>query len=238
MKLPISKRLQCCAEQVLPGARVADVGCDHGYLGISLLLGGRASFIHATDLRELPLRHALQNALCFGTAQQMRFTCAPGLSAVSPDEVDTIICAGMGGDLIAQILRDCPWLRSARYHLILQPQSSGNDLRRKLYALGFGMERETLVEDGGFLYTVLCARFGNAVSLTPGQQYCSPQLLQSGSALLPVYLARIFHALTLTVEGLRRANDPTAAKRLAYYETALREVSEMRDTDGNSTDDL
>ena len=33
-----------------------------------------------------------------------RFSRADGLDAIDPDEVDTIVCAGMGGDLIAQIL--------------------------------------------------------------------------------------------------------------------------------------
>ena len=41
MKLPISKRLLCCAELVPPCGTVADVGTDHGYLGIYLLQNGR-----------------------------------------------------------------------------------------------------------------------------------------------------------------------------------------------------
>ena len=133
----------------------------------------------------------------------------------------------MGGDLIAQIVADCPWLKDEKYLLVLQPQSSGNDLRRKLAELGFGIEKETLVEDGGFIYFVICARFGNAVPLTPGQQYLPERLLHSGDALLPRYIERIDRALALTVEGIQKANDPAARERLKYYETALHEVREM-----------
>ena len=43
MKLPISDRLLACAGFVERGSRVADIGCDHGYLSIHLLLGGIAS---------------------------------------------------------------------------------------------------------------------------------------------------------------------------------------------------
>ena len=228
-KLPVSERLRACEAQVLPGARVADIGCDHGYLAIELLRTGRASFVHASDLREQPIKKAMANALRFGVADRIRFTRADGLSAVPPDEVDTIVCAGMGGDLIAEILEASPWVRNKKYRLILQPQSSGNDLRRKLSEDGFRIEKEVLVEDGGFLYQILVVRFGHPEPLSPGQQYICPRLLESKDPLLDQYFERIDHALRLTVEGIRRAKDPEAAQRLSYYETAWREVREMRE---------
>lgn len=226
MKLPISKRLLCCAAQVPEGARVADIGADHGYLSIELIRNRRAAFVHACDLREMPIRRAMENALRYGVADKMRFSRADGLAAVDPAQVDTVVCAGMGGDLIAQILDRAPWLRDESYLLILQAQSSGNDLRRKLGPMGFGIEGETLVEDGGFLYQVITARYGRPAALTPGQQYISPQLLASGSPLLPAYFDRIEAALEKTVAGIRRAAAP--GDRLAYYETALTEVRQMR----------
>ena len=226
-KLPISARLRCCAEQVPQGARVADVGADHGYLGIELLRSGRCAFVHASDLRAQPLQRARENARRFGTLERMRFSQADGLAAVAPASVDTVLCAGMGGDLIARIVENAPWLRDPRYLLILQPQSSGNDLRRRLAELGFAIERETLVEDGGFLYFVLCARYRAPYALTPGQQYASPTLLASGSPLLPRYLARIEHALHLTVAGIGQSKRPDAPQRLAYYQAALDEIRQF-----------
>lgn len=228
MKLPISERLLCCAAQVPQGARVADIGADHGYLGIELLRTGRAAFVHASELREGPLKRAMANALRYGVAERMRFSRADGLAAIDPAQVDTIVCAGMGGDLITHILRGCAWICNPAYLLILQPQSSACDLRRSLTELGFGIERETLVRDGSFLYQVLCVRYGCAAPLTPGQQYVSPALLASGDPLLPEYFERMEHALTMAAGGIRRGGrDP---EKLRYYETALREVQEMRDT--------
>ena len=40
MKLPLSDRLLAGAGFVPKGSRVADIGCDHGYLGIYLLQNG------------------------------------------------------------------------------------------------------------------------------------------------------------------------------------------------------
>lgn len=237
MKIPISKRLLCCAGLVPEGARVADIGCDHGYLGIWLLTEGKAQFVFASDLREKPLEKARENSCLYGTVDRMRFSVADGLSGLLPQEVDTIVCAGMGGDNIAGILEAAPWVRDPRYTLILQPQTSGNDLRRYLGQHGYSICRETLVRDGGFLYFTLVARFGGGRPLTPGEQYLSPQLLHCGSPLLPEYFDRVLGALEKTVSGITRASGPEREERLSYYQCALNEVREMRneyDRTGNS----
>ena len=61
MKLPISDRLLACAGFVAPGERVADIGCDHGYLSIHLLTNGIAQSCIASDINEQPL---LSDAVC------------------------------------------------------------------------------------------------------------------------------------------------------------------------------
>ena len=228
MKIPISNRLLCCASLVPQGARVADIGCDHGYLGIWLLTQGIASYVAASDLREKPLEKAKENSRLYGTADRMSFRVADGLAGVAPDSVDTIVCAGMGGDNIAGILEAAPWVRDPKYTLILQPQTSGNDLRRYLGEQGYTIEREDLVKDGGFLYFTLVARGGGGRPLTPGEQYLSPQLLACGSELLPTYFERVLNALERTVSGISRSQNAADRAKLTYYERALTEVREMR----------
>lgn len=226
MKLPVSKRLGLCASLIPQDSRVADIGCDHGYLGISLLLEGRANFVHACDLRPQPLSVAVENAERFAVADRMRFSQADGLAAVLPDEVDAIVIAGMGGELIANILAAAPWTKDPKYSLILQPQSSGNDLRRRLVAMGYEIEKEKLTEEGGYLYNILLCRYGTPMQLSPGQEYCPPVLLNSGELLLETYLRRVQRALNVSVEGIRRSQDPEG-RNLSYYETALGEITEM-----------
>ncbi len=230
MKIPISKRLLCCASFVRSGARVADIGCDHGYLGIWLVKNGIADHVAACDLRQQPLEKAKVNSGLFETAHAMEFHVADGLAAVAPDTVDTIVCAGMGGDCIAHILDEAPWVRDPKYTLILQPQTSGNDLRRYLGENGFSIEKEDLVQDGGFLYFTILARFGGGQPLTPGEQYLSPQLLACGSDLLSGYFDRVLNALEKTVSGISRSQKEGERARLSYYQCALEEVQEMRNT--------
>ena len=225
MKVPISNRLLLCAAMVLPGSRVADIGTDHGYLAVYLLQNGICPFVTAADLREQPLQKARENAARFGVSDKMQFLLSDGLQDIPPGAAETIVMAGMGGDLIVRILQAAPWVCDARYTLILQPQSAGQALRQYLSEHGFAIDREALAQDGHFLYTVLRARKGAMPPLTPGQQYATPQLLQEGAIKETKYLARIENALAGTVQGLQKADEP---EKLRYYQTALAEIREMR----------
>ncbi len=227
MKLPISKRLLCCASMVQPGSRVADIGTDHGYLGIYLLQSGAARHVIACDLRKDPLENARRNAKLFGVDGEMELRLSDGLEKILPDEVDTVVMAGMGGDLIQKILSQCPWRKREGLQFILQPQSAGNVLRRWLCEDGFEIRREEPVQDGHFLYTVMDIRQGEPAPLTPGTEYASPALLASGIPLVGNYLARVENALQETVRGLTNA-EKQRPERLSYFRQALLEIQEMR----------
>ena len=227
MKLPISKRLLCCASMVQSGSRVADIGTDHGYLGIYLLQSGAARHVIACDLRKDPLENARRNAKLFGVDGEMELRLSDGLEKILPDEVDTVVMAGMGGDLIQKILSQCPWRKREGLQFILQPQSAGNVLRRWLCEDGFEIRREEPVQDGHFLYTVMDIRQGEPAPLTPGTEYASPALLASGIPLVGNYLARVENALQETVRGLTNA-EKLRPERLSYFRQALLEIQEMR----------
>ncbi len=237
LKLPVSRRLLACAAMVPRGARVADVGCDHGYLGIYLLREGLAAQVAAMDLRREPLETARRNARRFGMEGRMTFTVCDGVSALGPGAVDAVVCAGMGGDTIAGILAACPWARDPAVAWILQPQSSGNDLRRWLGENGFAIRREALVREGGFLYTALEARWGTGRPLSPGEQYASRQLLENDPELVRAYLARVRQGIVRAVDGLARARDEGLRDRRAYYAAALREFTELEEAYANGTGD-
>jgi tRNA A22 N-methylase len=110
----------------------------------------------------------------------------------------------------------------------LQPQTSGNDLRRYLGENGYVIEKEDLVQDGSFLYFTMQVRYGGGKPLSPGEQYLSRQLLNCGNPLLPAYFDRILGALANTVAGIERSSNPEKREKLPYYQRALEEVREMR----------
>ena len=174
MNLPISQRLLACAAFVNPGDRVADVGCDHGYLGIHLLQRNIARSVIAADLRQGPLDSARENAALYGTGDRMEFILCDGVRLL-PRDFDTLVMAGMGAETMISILEEGSWLQDPRYRLILQCQYKTHLLRRYLSEHGFAIREEQVLRDGRFLYTVMevCHRPG-AGPLTPGQWYIPP----------------------------------------------------------------
>lgn len=148
-------------------SRLADIGTDHAYLPASLILEGTVPCAIAADLRKGPLENAEATVNSYGIADKVQLRLSDGLNAVSSDEIDDIVIAGMGGILISEILERAPWVRDKNIHLILQPQSHDEVLRKWLWDNGFDiMKEETCFEDGK-VYLCLSAMFtGEAKAYT------------------------------------------------------------------------
>ena len=215
MNLPLSKRLLVCCGLVCRGDRVADIGCDHGYLSIYLLREGIASSVIASDINEMPLRNAIQNAERFGVKERIRFYLSDGAKNI-PHDFDTLICAGMGADTIMSILGSSPWLQNCKYRLILQCQSKTPALRKYLSDKGWHITEETVLRDGKFLYTVMSVNWEPGHSpITPGQQYFSPALLENPARELPEYYQKVLFSLHRAIIGQGDTADP---QMIAAYE--------------------
>lgn len=222
MKLPISRRLLACCDYVHPGDRVADIGCDHGYLGIHLLQHGIASKVYAGDIRPGPLDAARQNGQKFGMTDRMQFFLSDGAKAI-PHDFDTLVCAGMGADVMVSILDNAPWLRSNAYRLILQCQSRTPILRKYLSENGWEIRQENVLRDGRFLYTIMEVIWNPYVPLTPGQCYLPPALLTGNGGEKGNYIHWVMEHLQLTV-----TNQKEHAPELARL--ALKELDNQEET--------
>jgi len=225
MKLPLSNRLLACCNYVNPGDRVADIGCDHGYLSIHLLNNGIARSAIASDINEGPLHSAMRNARKFGVTDRIQFCLSDGMRNI-PRDFDCAVCAGMGADTIMSIIHhSAQWLKAPGYRLILQCQSKRPELRQWLYDEGFRINRETLAKDGKFVYTVMEVVYDPGHGITPAQTYITPQLLEDNHPLLPEYYERVKSGVELTIFGLTRANDD----RLPIYQNILSELTAMEE---------
>lgn len=222
MNLPISNRLLACCKFINKNDRVADIGCDHGYLGIYLLQNRIAQWVIAADINEMPLHSAMRNGEKYGVKDKMRFYLSDGARNI-PRDFDTLVCAGMGGDTMIAILEEASWLKDARYRLILQCQSKRPELRQWLYNNGYRIQRETLAEDGKFIYPVTEVVWEPGEHITPAACYITPQLLEDGSPLLPAFYERVRRRLELTVAGLTQSGD----EKLPVYGDILAQIKEL-----------
>ena len=222
MKLPISSRLLACAGFVCPGDRVADIGCDHGYLGIHLLTKGIAKSVIASDVNEQPLQSALRNAHKYGVADKMSFYLSDGVRNI-PRDFDTLVCAGMGGDTMIHILEAAPWLRKEQYRLILQCQSKTPMLRQYLSEQGWRITEESVLRDGKFLYTVMEVIWQPEYPrLTVGEWYFPPALLENPSRDTAAYYRWVVKGLRIKQTGQGQQADTQLLRALAELEELAR----------------
>ena len=218
----LTPRLACLAALVPQGARLADIGTDHGKLPISLLLAGRIAGAIGSDIGEGPLAHAARNAREHGVSLSLRL--APGLDAVRPDECDTISIAGMGGQTIADILAAAPWCAAGQHLLLLQPMTMVYELRRWLWANGYAIEKETLCREDRRRYVVLSVRGGAEKRDVPLWQCAfSPALLGADGAA--DYLQWLLARETRALAGMELANSVDAAR----LEEQRRLVQQIKD---------
>ena len=215
MNLPISPRLLACAGFVFPGDRVADIGCDHGYLSIYLLKQGIASSVIASDINQGPLESARRNAKKYGVIENISFYLSAGVEKI-PRDFDTLICAGMGADTMISILDAAPWLKSTQYRLILQCQSKAPALRQYLSSQGWRITEESVLRDGRFLYTVMEVYWEPSYpKLTPAQWYFPPALLENPGKETAEYYRRVVKKLRISVMGHGVNADPVETAVLA-----------------------
>lgn len=207
MKIPLSRRLKACCNFIAPGDRVADIGTDHGYLGIWLLQQGIARSVIASDIVPGPLSSAKANAEKFGFTDQMEFYLSDGAQSI-PRDFNTMVCAGMGADTMISILTASPWLKDSSYRLVLQCQSKTPMLRRFLTENGWHIAEETVLRDGRFLYTVMEVWYRPGQLLTPGQWYFPPALMENPSPVLPEYYRQVTQRLQRSIEGQGENADP------------------------------
>jgi len=216
--MQLSKRLLACCQYVIPGDRVADVGCDHGFLSIYLLKNNIASAVIASDIGEGPLKSAMTNAGKYGVTDHIRFFISDGVQSI-PREFDCMVCAGMGGDTMISILEAATWLRNKQYKLVLQCQTRAHLLRRYLSQKGWYIQDESTVRDGKFVYTVICAVWNpDAPRLTVGQTYFSPALLNHPTEETAEFYQRLLFSLRRAIKGRGENADPDMIAALAGLE--------------------
>lgn len=221
----LSKRLQCIADYIEPGSRVVDVGTDHGYIPVWLICNNVCSSVIASDINAGPLKKAEQNAEKNGVRNAIKFLLCPGLEGCNPDEVDTIIISGMGGETVIGILEKSPWALSKT--LIIQPQTKLVELRSWMSRNGYVVKDASLVDDSGRIYVVLKVSAGECSKLTEARLYVDDSLISKCDPLLESYNENLIKKINFKISGLERA---TVADTSAIEQSrkTLAELIEIR----------
>lgn len=151
-----------CADLVNFGSRLADIGCDHGYVPVYLCEKGIIKSAVACDINEGPLSSCKTLVENSGLKDKIKCVLSDGLKEIDENEIDDILIAGMGGELIASILTACPYVN--KKHLVLNPMTHPELAREWLYDNGFEIQNDVIVSDSGHHYSVFDAVYTGKIT--------------------------------------------------------------------------
>lgn len=206
--IKLNERLLTAVQFVREGSRLADVGTDHGYLPIFLILEGRIPFAIAADINRGPLDKADENIHKYALDGKIKTVLCDGLRRIDKDEVDDVAIFGMGGELIVKIIDEAPWLKDTSKRLILQPMTHPEKLRKYLADNGYRIIGEALSFDRGKIYQTICAEYDGIIrkfdDITLLYGEC---ILKNGGELLSVQMEIDSKKLSRKIEGKRAGGE-------------------------------
>lgn len=158
--IKLDKRLKTLYDMVRNNTRVVDVGADHGYLIIKLIIDKKIAHGYCTDISEKCLKKARDLAKEYKISKNITFHLSDGLNDILESNVDDIIIAGMGADLISRILTNTLWLKkSNNKHLILQPMFKPWIVRNYLFKNGFKILSEAAILVKNHFYVAILSEY-------------------------------------------------------------------------------
>lgn len=201
----LDSRLSAVADLVRSGTRFADVGTDHAYLPVSLLRKGKIEYAVCSDLRKGPLKNAEETVNKYGVADKVDLRLSDGLDAYKQGEVNEIAIAGMGGLPISEFIERTEWLKTPDIHLILQPMTHAEDLRKTLYKNGFYIDKEVAVKDGDKLYIIISAYFSGVAETRTAPECVIGEIYKNTDPVSKEYLESLLKKYTIKYEMLKNA---------------------------------
>ena len=155
----LSKRLLKVATLVEPAAFLADIGCDHGFLAISLVKSGKVKRAFCSDINEGPLKRASEHIKEFGLEDKISTCLSDGLLAIKDKyddyPFDSAVICGMGGLMGVKIIHEADEFFRRMNVFYIQLQSDIELVRLYLKNSGYSILFEDMVLEDGKYYTVM-----------------------------------------------------------------------------------
>lgn len=191
-KVELSKRLTLVSRMVTVGNTVADIGCDHGFVSIYLVVNNISPHVIAMDINKGPLEIAMTHIREYGMEKYIEARRSDGTRMLNQGEADTIICAGIGGRLMVKILDEGSQILAGVKEIILQPQSDIEMVRKYLREHNFRITAEEAVFEEGKYYFILKCIHDEPESVNTEIQILydkfGPKLIQNRNTVLLDYL--------------------------------------------------
>ncbi|MBW9152166.1 class I SAM-dependent methyltransferase [Clostridium estertheticum] len=201
--MELSIRLKCIVSMIKKCDSVIDVGTDHGYVPIYLVQNGITKKAIASDINRGPVEKAKKNITRNNATNEINCRLGSGLSTVKEGEVQVAIIAGMGGNLIRDILEtDLGIVKKLKY-MVLQPVQNAEVLREYLYKTGYEFIDEEICYDDGKFYEIIKVRYDSKPKVLDNIYYeISKILLDKKHLVMKEFIEYKLHKYSKVYDGL------------------------------------
>ncbi len=214
----LSMRLERVAAHVPQGARLADIGSDHGYLPVALALRGVIEAGVAGEVAQTPYASSQRNVRRNGLTQTVTVRLADGLEAIEPDDrITAISLCGMGGKTMCEILERGKARLNGNERLILQPNGDERELRGWLMDNGYRIVSEELLRENRFDYEIIVAEPAEAVAYSAEELYFGPLLMREKSPAFQTKWQRMLRQKQQSLANFERARDAIPPEKLRDF---------------------
>ena len=221
-------RLERVAAQVPVGARLADIGSDHGYLPVALMRRGVISAGVAGERALTPFNAAVRTVRDNGLEQRITVRLADGLAAIEPgDGITAISLCGMGGETIRDILDSGKARLSGQERLVLQPNGGEQPLRQWLMENAYRILYEEVLRENRFDYEIIVAEHSGPVVYNAKELYFGPLQLQARSPAFVAKWQRRLREKQRTLTQLCAARQALPEEKLEDIARQIRWITEM-----------
>lgn len=178
-----SKRIQKIVDFIPKNSRLADVGCDHGYVIIAANLKNKFIKAIAIDNKNGPLESARSNItqyINYENCSIVRYSLSDGLQDIDTD-TDCVVIAGMGGILINNIIADGIKKNIVLDNqiFILEPNRNCYEVRIFLMNNNFEIIDEDIIYENNKFYEIIkCKKNNFKCILSDDECLFGPILLQ------------------------------------------------------------
>lgn len=189
-KIQLSKRLTKVAEYVREDEPILDVGSDHAYLPIYLIQQELVPSAIAGEVVAGPFQKAVEQVERHGLTSKISPRLGDGLDVLTDDDkLGTIFICGMGGSLIANILKEGMAHNKLpeEVRLVLQPNNGEKILRELLQAKQYHIIHESIIEENDKIYEIIVAEYAKtAISYNEFELTFGPLLLNEKSHVFKI----------------------------------------------------
>lgn len=221
-------RLERVAAHVPAGARLADIGSDHGYLPVALMRRGSIAAAVAGEVALTPFRSAERTVRENDLDQLITVRMADGLAAIQPEDgITAISICGMGGETIRDILDSGKAHLSGDERLVLQPNGGEQPLRQWLMDNGYCILIEEVLRENRFDYEVIVAERAGPVTYTAEELYFGPLQMKARSPAFLLKWRRMLRHKQQTLNHFARARQALPEQKLEDAARQVRWITEL-----------